>query len=347
MSTPPSPPFAAESVDEPDRTTLDPEVAALLDFEPAPRKVARPDGWTDARQRRFIALLAQCGSPRQAAEAMAKDLSGARHLYRTEGADSFRAAWTAAIELAARRRRQARAAAPGFSGPVPGTATRGWTDPESEDEPEMGDEEKTAMVVDLARRFMRKVIAEREARLAGKVVAADFYLRQVTMLEIAFDLLAEQAGLDAWQVLRQCRRGEHGVLEIAETPLSRELDNMRRAYWRDQQGPERPEHPPERYTELRVARRGGPDGRRHDEAYRIEPLQAAYGACTIPAAGFSQEQWAAMDRKAQEAARAAQYAGDAAAQAAFERKAYDDWLQRSASASTEGKTNDGAADASI
>lgn len=55
---------------------------------------------------------------------MDKNQSGAKHLYRTEGADSFRAAWKAAIALAAERKRAARAAAPPRPVEVPGIERR-------------------------------------------------------------------------------------------------------------------------------------------------------------------------------------------------------------------------------
>lgn len=331
------------TADLPPAAVDDPEIAALLEFEPVPRKVNRPDGWTPERQRSFIRLIVETGTPQQAAAAMGKQLSGIEPLYRQEDAESFRAAWDSAVVLAAKRQRDGLAGIGGGGGSRTPPHRRGAEQPwEAEDEPEMGAEEKMAMVANLARKFMRKVMAEREARLAGEIVAADFYLRQVTMLEVGFDLLTEGVGLDAWQMLRECRRGEHGVLEIVETPLSRELDKMRRDYWRDSQEPERPEHPPERYTELQVARRGGPDGAEYDEEYRTEPLQAAYGGCSRPAAGYSQEQWAEMDYEGQVAARKRQYEQDAAAQAHYERAAYEEWRSN---LSAEAKANDGEADA--
>ena len=119
-----NPPYAPTALDEPDRSILDPGIVALLDFEPAPRQVPRPDGWTPARQRRFIVQLALTGSPKAAADLMGKNLSGLKHLYRTDGADSFRAAWKAAIELAASRKRNHRASALPASSEVPGTASR-------------------------------------------------------------------------------------------------------------------------------------------------------------------------------------------------------------------------------
>jgi len=112
----------SEPTDIPDFRTLaaDPEIAPLLDFEPAPRKVERPDGWTPELQRELIARIAATGSPGRAVDQMDKNLSGAKHLYRTEGADSFRQAWKAAIDLAAERKRIERAAVPPRPVEVPG-----------------------------------------------------------------------------------------------------------------------------------------------------------------------------------------------------------------------------------
>lgn len=315
MSDLPTPPYAATDDDEPDRSALHPDIAALLDFEPAPRQIPRPDGWTPPRQRRFIALLAHYGSPRQAAEAMQKNLSGLKHLYRTEGADSFRAAWKAAIELAAAHRRSNQAAAAPPPRDVPGTQSRqAWCEPD-EGEDDMSDDAKLAMVAELARRFMGKVKAEREARIEGRIVAADFYLRQITALEVGFDLMAQDVGLDGWHALRNCRRAGRSWLEIAETPLSRALDDMRREHWTTQGDPPRPEHPPERYCEPMVS------GERGTPGYRLEPSQAGYGALTVPALGYTEEQWAKLDYKEQDAARKRQFAEDAAAQVEWERSA--------------------------
>jgi hypothetical protein len=102
----------------------DPEIAALLDFEPARRKMSRPDGWTPELQRELIARIADCGSPGVAADQMRKNPSGAKHLYRTEGAEGFRAAWKAAMALAKDRERAKRAAAPARPVEVPGMARR-------------------------------------------------------------------------------------------------------------------------------------------------------------------------------------------------------------------------------
>ncbi|QIL01836.1 hypothetical protein G7078_02890 [Sphingomonas sinipercae] len=103
----------------------DPEIAPLLEFDPAPRKVDRPDGWTPELQRELIARIAATGSPGEACKAIDKNLSGAKHLYRSHGAGSFRQAWKAAIALAASRKRAERAAAPRGFVDVPGTLSRG------------------------------------------------------------------------------------------------------------------------------------------------------------------------------------------------------------------------------
>lgn len=81
----------------------DPEIAALLDFEPVPRKVKRPDGWTPELQREFIRLLAELGTPQRAAQAMGKKVSGIEGVYRDDEVGEFSAAWDKAAELAADR----------------------------------------------------------------------------------------------------------------------------------------------------------------------------------------------------------------------------------------------------
>jgi hypothetical protein len=82
----------------------DPEIAALLDFEPVPRKVMVADGWTAAAQREFIARLAAHGSPSKACDELGKNRTGVTKLYKSPFGASFRAAWDGAVELAVRRR---------------------------------------------------------------------------------------------------------------------------------------------------------------------------------------------------------------------------------------------------
>lgn len=81
----------------------DPEIHALLDFEPCPRKRNVAGAWTPELQREFIARLAVTGSPGRASEEMGKTDTGVRKVYRSPEGLSFRAAWDAAIALAKRR----------------------------------------------------------------------------------------------------------------------------------------------------------------------------------------------------------------------------------------------------
>ena len=100
----------------------DPEIAALLEFEPVQRKVKRPDGWTPELQRELIARIAHTGTLQSAVWQMGKHATGAEGLYKTPGADSFRASWDAALALG--RRRNGLDSQPPFAGEVPGITRR-------------------------------------------------------------------------------------------------------------------------------------------------------------------------------------------------------------------------------
>ena len=65
-----NPPPAAN--DDPENDVVDPEILELLKFTPAPRQVKRSDGWTPERQRCFVRLIVETGTPQRAAAAMGK-----------------------------------------------------------------------------------------------------------------------------------------------------------------------------------------------------------------------------------------------------------------------------------
>ena len=88
----------------------DPEIAALLDFDPVPRRIAVDGGWSPEKQREFIARLALHGSKNKACIEMAMHATGMTKLQNSPGSKSFRAAWEGAVDLA-RRRRSEKAAA--------------------------------------------------------------------------------------------------------------------------------------------------------------------------------------------------------------------------------------------
>lgn len=303
------------------------QIQALLDFEPAPRMLKRKDGWTPALQRKFIARLAERGSPTLAAEALGKNRYGVEKVYKSPGAEGFREAWHQAVELfearAAEQQERHNSAAAATRPPF---ADRRRTFPSPQPSPsggegdeEISEERKLEILESIAKKFMRKVMAEREARLSGRIVAADFYLRQITAIEIIFDLSAAKLGIDPNELLRSLRRGEHGIVEIVDTPFVQYLDAQRRAYWESD-----PAEPPRPKTVREEFCLDHGDHRTHVD-------QHGYGAMTPPARGYSEEQWAAMGYEEQVRARQAQFEEDAQDQIRWEAEAAADAAARRAS----------------
>lgn len=99
----------------------DPEIAALLGFDPVPRKRDVAGGWTAELQCEFIARLAAHGSATKACDEMGKDQTGIMKLYRSPLGASFRAAWDGAVALAKRRAGQAAQGQPVAPGTMPPT----------------------------------------------------------------------------------------------------------------------------------------------------------------------------------------------------------------------------------
>ncbi|WP_379921172.1 hypothetical protein [Erythrobacter sp. R86502] len=75
----------------------------LPSFTPVPRRCDRHDGWTPQRQRDFIEALADTGSVTAACKAVDMSTFGAYYLRRQPGAETFRAAWAAALQLGVQR----------------------------------------------------------------------------------------------------------------------------------------------------------------------------------------------------------------------------------------------------
>jgi len=75
-----------------------PEGASALDFTPVPRRY-RHDGWTPERQKAFIAALAVTGCVDRAARWVNIAQTNCYELKRAPGAESFRRAWDAALDL--------------------------------------------------------------------------------------------------------------------------------------------------------------------------------------------------------------------------------------------------------
>ena len=97
--TPDSPPLLILSPSKGRRTYRRLRVPA---FYPVPTRTRR-DGWTVERQADFLGLLAETGSVIGACEAVGMSRKSAYRLRSLSGAESFAAAWDAALGLPARK----------------------------------------------------------------------------------------------------------------------------------------------------------------------------------------------------------------------------------------------------
>lgn len=93
-SAPPSGPH-------PDDPSAGPPPIPAIPFDPVPVQPRR-DGWTAAKQRRFIEVLAETGVVRLAAAAVGMSEASAHRLARRPDAAAFCDAWDAALRMAAR-----------------------------------------------------------------------------------------------------------------------------------------------------------------------------------------------------------------------------------------------------
>ena len=83
----------------------DPSTGPDIPFTPVPRRRQRRNGWTEKRQRAFIAALAKCGSVSAAAKAIGMTARSAYRLLDAEGADDFARAWDEALDIGMERLR--------------------------------------------------------------------------------------------------------------------------------------------------------------------------------------------------------------------------------------------------
>jgi hypothetical protein len=260
----------------------------LLDFAPVPRR-PRSDGWTHARQRAFIAALAETGSVSNAAKAVNMSAEGAYYLRRQPGADEFRAAWESALDHggeivdgAALERSVHGVAVPIFHAgkqvgerrmfnerltmfllqhrkpKTYGHARRG--DRDAADQARAGTIREEALarhdewVEKLSRLYGARVAAERRCRLDGDIVAADFYLRQLTHMEVLLELGGGGKHLLFWAE-GGTGAGDHpcnGGEPVYGTEVTELLDAHRREAWAKAGEPDRPK--------LTTGRAGHPHG---------------------------------------------------------------------------------------
>ena len=69
-------------MEEPTQLIDDPEILALLDFEPVPRDRIVKGSWTPERQRELVIRLAEHGSIQMACDDMGPSTGNHRHLLR-------------------------------------------------------------------------------------------------------------------------------------------------------------------------------------------------------------------------------------------------------------------------
>ncbi len=265
----------------------------LLDFDPVPRR-SRHDGWTPKRQRAFIAALAETGSIRQAAKALNMAAEGAYSLRRQPGAEGFRAAWDAALDHGAEIV-DGNALDRSINGvPVPifqngkkvgerrvfnerltmfllqhrkpqkyGRARRGELSAEMGGRADAIREETIARhdewMERLSQLYGHRIRAEREARLAGNIPAADFFLRQLTHMEVLLELGGGGKHLLYWANGNAgSGPGDDQSNAIYATEVSEMLDSIRRESWAEAGEPDRPKLTPGRRP-LPTHMCGGPD----------------------------------------------------------------------------------------
>lgn len=319
------------------------DLGDLLDFEPVPRR-KRANGWDAEAQRAFIAALAVTGSDRQAAAIVGRNAFGITQLCQAEGNEGFLAARAKATEIFEEKERVRRS--DGLLAAVHGEAARArgrhrpaWSgaatrrpppleaepppledgfgldedafapDPDEDEATRDIADDQLAYIVSLVQKYRLKLEAERRCRLAGRIAEADFYLRQMTMLEVAVDVVSGEG----MEVLKRARLGDHGLLTIAETPMSILLDGVRRKFWEDMGEPPRPEYPPRHLldqhdgyaTEPLESIRGGPGVDINAERRRFEEQHASDARAQVEWEARAREEVAAW-RARQEAEAAAE-----------------------------------------
>ena len=195
--------------DEDDPPEDDPELVALLDFEPVPRRIERGNGWSAENQRAFIAGLVETGNYRLAAQRLGLTASGVYQLRKDAGAEDFSRAWDEALAL--HRARMPKAV------PRPAREAR---NAEARRASEVDRDEHEAIIVEILGKYWRKLEGERRARLEGRIVEADFYVRQLSYIEIVLDL-----GGKTQQVLDSLRCGQ--------IPLTRSTRRRAARFWKN------------------------------------------------------------------------------------------------------------------
>ena len=225
---------------ETDPAADDPDIAALLDFTPVERKNKRRDGWSPWHQRRFIAWLAVTGNVDKAAQAVGRTQSGAWNVRNSAGGEGFSQAWDAALDLFHARRRAGKLAE--LRADPPGERHTARHAREAREarafrgkDPELEEEEKAGLLGEILKRYLVKLKAERTARLDGRIVEADFYVRQLSVIELILDI-----GGRTQELLAMLDQPDFHLVQVSATPGSTLLEKIRRKYWSEKGEADRP-----------------------------------------------------------------------------------------------------------
>src|SRR4051812_34871380 len=166
-----------DSHDSPRKPHPDPEVEALLQFEPVVRKCVRHDGWLADRQREFIIALTVLGHVEQAAIALGGTMSGVYKLRTAAGGEGFAKSWDSAMALHLRRNprpepkgRPSRGEIESGVGRTPWPANDTGPRISEFESPEAERRADDEVFEEIVRKYWLKVKAERRARLEGRIV---------------------------------------------------------------------------------------------------------------------------------------------------------------------------------
>jgi hypothetical protein len=216
----------------------DPEAEALLGFDPVKRHTRRHDGWSPELQRGFVAALVRLGNVDRAAHEVGRTASGAWTLRNAAGAGEFADAWDAALALYHLRNPK--------PGPVHHLTRKerlaqwragGTAGPRDDDAPLTREEEQERLEFfdRFCELYWRNLTEERTARLDGRVVEADFAVRQLAWMEVVISL-GGHADTILQGLMPDCKKPH----QVVATPLSWMIGEMRRDFWREKGEPERP-----------------------------------------------------------------------------------------------------------
>ncbi|WP_332708439.1 hypothetical protein [Sphingomonas sp. PB4P5] len=147
-----------------------------------------------------------------------------------------------------------------------------------------------ARVEALLERYVLKVRSERQYRLAGHIVAADYTLRQLTHIELMLDI----GGAPIRELINAMTEelpGKAGNRTLIVSPMSALLDQLRRYAWAEAGEPDRPSIDLSK-TEAEAGMRGGPTILKRMQAQRDAEEIMARGQRMWEAAA-TEDRWAA------------------------------------------------------